>query len=164
MIKLFMTVLLLFAPAAVWSQAKPVAPPAESAPAAEQQNWLVQAIAKYGSYKAAATSVKISDSKIAGCSLSFLQTKSSDTSSEQTLIRRTRTDSIKDNVVIDFAKLDITSLKLSEYLSPEVMSLTFRVRRDNNTFKDFEIILREPAAEAIKTTFERVAKGCQASN
>ena len=160
MIKLSFFLLFLFAPVTIWSQGKLVAPPADSAPMAKQRTWLVQAIGKYGTQKAAGTSVKISNQKIEACVLTYTQTRMYEGNSETTLIRRTRTDSVKDDLTVDLAKLDIASIKLSEHLVPELMALTFRVQATGSSFKDFELVLRQPAADAIKTTLERVARGC----
>jgi hypothetical protein len=161
-IKFYVISLFLLAPMTVWSQAKTVAPPAENAPMAEQQKWLVQAIGKYATYRGPTMSVKVSDPKIKGCSLSYTETKSFGAVSERVLIVTTRTDSVKNNVEIDLAKLDVPTMKLAEHISPDLIALTFRVRRAETGFKDFEIIFRQPAGEAIKTTLERVARGCAA--
>ena len=164
MIRLYVIALFLFAPAAMWSQGKTISPPAENAPNAEQQKWLVQAFTKYATHRTPTTSVKVTSPKLEACSLSYTETKSFGATSEELLILTTRTDLVKNNVVIDLAKLETSGMKLAEHMSADLMALTFRVRRADNGFKDFEIVLRQPAAEAIKTTLERVARGCQKSS
>ena len=160
MIRLCAVLLFVFGPATIWSQAKPVAAPSADAPRAEQEKWLVQAITKYGSYDAMTASVKLSAAKINGCVLSYTQTKKFGATKEQTLIVTTRTDSVKEGIAIDLAKLDVSSLKLLENVSPDVMSLAFRTL-GGGSVRDTEIILRQPAADAVKTAIERVARACQ---
>ena len=158
MIRIFVIVLFAVATSTIWSQGKTVSPPAENLPRAEQEKWLVQAIAKYGSYDEMTTAIKISAAKIHGCALSYTQTKRFGATKEQNIIVTTRTDSVKNDIIIDLAKLEVDTMKLSEHMYPEVMTLSFRMR---DSVRDTEIILRQTAAEAIKTTIERVARACQ---
>ena len=160
MIKLPAMLLFVVAPMMIYSQTKTIAPPADSAPVAEQQKWLVNALPKYASYKTPTTSVKISATKIDACVLSFNQTKKFGSTSEETLIITTRTDTVKDSVSIDLAKIDIPSLKLSEYILPELSTFSFRIRRSETSFRDMELVVQRSAADAIKTTLERVARAC----
>lgn len=160
MIKFWVMLLFLFAPAVIYSQEKPVAPPPESAPIAEQQKWLLKGLSKYASYITPTMSVKISDPKIHGCVLSFTQTRKFGSTSEDTLIITTRTDTVKDNVSIDLAKLDPASMKLSDHMLPELSTFTLRIRPSETRFRDVELVLQQPAADAIKTTLERVARAC----
>lgn len=158
MIRLFAMLLFALAPVTIWSQGKPVSPPAESAPIADQQKWLLDAITKYGSYKTPTSSVKISAPKIEACVLSFTQSKKYGATSERTLIVNTRTDTVKEDVSIDLAKLDVSTIKSSEHMEPEVMTVAFRMR---NAVRDTEVVVRQSSAEAIKTTLGRVAGSCQ---
>jgi hypothetical protein len=161
MIRLAVILLFVVAPMMTYSQGKTIAPPAESAAVTEQQKWLVNAVAKYGSYKTPTTSVKISAPKIDACVLSFTQAKKfGSTLEEKTLILTTRTDTVKDSVSIDLAKIDIPSLGLSDYILPELSTFSFRIKRSETNFRDMELVVQRPAADAIKTTLERVASAC----
>ena len=161
MIRLAVILLFVVAPMTIYPQGKTITPPADTAPVSEQQKWLVNAMSKYASYKTPTTSVKISSPKIEACVLSFTQTrKFGSTLEEKTLIITTRTDTLKDNVSIDLAKIDIPSLKLSDYILPELSTFSFRIKRSETSFRDLELVLQRPAADAIKTTLERVARAC----
>ena len=160
MIRLTALLLFAFVPVIIYSQAKTVTPPPESASSAEQQKWLVNALAKYASYETPAMSIKISAPKIERCVLTYTRTKKIGSTSETTLIVTTRTDKIKDNMSIDLTNLHTPSIKLSDHIFPELSTLSFRVSRNETNFRDFEIVVQQPAADAIKTTLERVAWSC----
>ena len=161
MIRLAVILLFVVAPMTIYPQGKTITPPADTAAVTEQQKWLVNAMSKYASYKTPTTSVKISSPKIEACVLSFTQTrKFGSTLEEKTLIITTRTDTLKDNVSIDLAKIDIPSLKLSDYILPELSTFSFRIKRSETSFRDLELVLQRPAADAIKTTLERVSRAC----
>ena len=160
MIKLAVILLFVVAPMTIYPQGKTITPPADTAAVTEQQKWLVNAMSKYASYKTPTTSVKISAPKIEACVLSFTQTRKFGSTSEETLIITTRTDTVKDSVSIDLAKIDIPSLKLSDYILPELSTFSFRIKRSETSFRDLELVLQRPAADAIKTTLERVSRAC----
>ena len=158
MIRLFAVVLLVFAPMTIWSQGKVVEPPSADAPRADQERWLIQALIKYGSHDVTTTAFKLTAVAVKGCVLSYTRTKRYGATKEQTLIVTTRTDSVKDDISIDLAKMDIPTIKLVEHMYPEVMTFSYRMKGD---VRDSEIVLRQPAADAVKTTIERLARGCQ---
>ena len=160
MIRLLMMLLFVFAPAMIYAQAK-VAGPGESATDAEQQKWLLTALPKYGSYKTPSNSVRISVPKIEACVLSFTQTKKFGSTSEETLIITTRTDTVKDTISIDLAKLDLASLKIGEHLDVALSTLSFRIKRSETNVRNVEMVIQQPAVEAVKTALESLARGCQ---
>ena len=160
MSKLLLMFLFVFAPATIFSQGKPITPPGERAPAAEQQKWLLSALAKYAAYSTPTMSVKISGPKIQACVLTITQTKKFGSTSKDDLIITTRTDSVTEKISIELGKLDLASMKLADHIFPELSTFSFRIRPSETTFRDVELVLQQPAADAIKTTLERVARAC----
>lgn len=160
MIRLLTMLLFVCSPALIYAQAK-VAAPAENAAVAEQQKWLLTALPKYGSYKTPSNSVRISAPKIEACVLSFTQSKKFGSTQEETLIITTRTDTVKDTISIDLAKLDVASMKIGEHLDTSLSTLSFRIKRSETNFRNVEMVIQQPAVEATRLTLERVARSCQ---
>ena len=160
MIRMLVFLMFALAPVSIHSQGKNIAAPAESAPANEQRKWLLKTVGKYASYKTRTISVSITAPKLESCVLSFVQTKKVGSTSQDTMGVTTRTNAIKDNVAIDLAKLDLNSLKISDHIYQELATLTFRIRRGEAASESVELVVQQPAADAIKTVLERVAHAC----
>jgi hypothetical protein len=154
----------LLVPSALYSQTKPVSPPPEGAAPVEQQRWLVNAIRKYGTFKSLGTSISISSPKLDACVLSFVQTKRYGSMSHDTMGAKERVDSVKGEVRLDLAKLDIASLKVEDHFDPELSIVSLRIGPSDASSKNIEIIVQQPAAGAVKTTLERVVRSCIPAN
>ena len=157
---LFLTCVL--ASGSAHAQAKPVVPPAENAPRAEQEKWLTSAVTKYGSYKTLNLTIGVSSAKFNGCRLEFVQTRKSGAISQDTMGVTTRTSTTKQDIAIDLSTLDAAGVTIKDDIDPALRVLLLKLRRAdaNAKAREVELIVKEEAAAAIKTSLEQISRQC----
>jgi hypothetical protein len=144
----------------VSAQEKPIMPPAETESLHGQQRWLTNAVTKYGSYRTLNLSVVISSAKFTGCQLDFVQTRKLNAAAQDTMGVTTKTNTLKQNISIDLAQLDTATI--DEHVDLTLRQLSIKLRRAENDFRNVDLVVREEAADAIKTTLERIGGECKA--
>ena len=161
---LFLTCVL--ASVSTYAQSKPVVPPSENAPRAEQEKWLTNAVTKYGSYKTLNLAIVVSSAKFDGCRLEFVQTRKSGAVSQDVMGVTTKTETTKQDIAIDLSTLDTFGVTIKDEIDPALKVLVLKLRRAdaNAKAREMELIVKEEAAEAIKTAFEQISRQCPSGN
>ena len=161
---LFLTCIL--ASASAYAQTRPIMPPAENEPRAEQERWLANALTKYGSYKTLNLAIIVSSAKFNGCRLEFVQTRKSGATSQDVMGVTTKTATTKQDIAIDLSTLDATGVTIKDEIDPALKVLLLKLRRAdaNAKAREMELIVKEEAVSAIKTAFEQISRQCPPAN
>lgn len=155
------TAIIIFAAEAVPQKRDSIKPPAETATLAETQTWLVGAIGKYAAYKTRVTTMTITNAKFEGCSFSFTETRKSGSISTATMGATRTTNSVKEDILFDVARLASDGISVSDHIYPEIQTLELKFADDRRIV---EIVVKREASDAIKTALTRIQRLCTAKN
>ncbi len=141
-----------------------VKPLGENASIADTQKWLEDALTRHGSFKARAASSTVSDVEFDGCDLSFTLIRKSGGISQDAVGVTTRVNTVKTDVAFNVGRIDADRLEITDHLLPEFQILTIRYRTDTQAERLQELVVRQEAAEHIKSALAHARRLCSARN
>ncbi len=150
-------------PTYVSAQVKSVKALADNASISETQKWLVDVLSKHASYKTPVNSASVSNVKFEGCKLSFTVVRKTGTSGQDVMGVTRRTHTVKQEIAFDLSFVESEGIGLTDHIFPEFRLLTVRFRSgDPSTAaeREVEIVVRQEAAEPIRSAFVHARRLC----
>ena len=145
------------------AQGKTVKPLSDTASITETQKWLVDALAKYTSFKTPVNSASVSNVKFDGCTLSFAVVRKTGTSGQDVMGMTRRTHTLKQEMAFDLSFVESEGIKLTDHVLPELQILTVRFRTGDPSAaveREVEIVVRQEAAEQIRSALVHARRLC----
>jgi len=166
---LFAALLFALAASMLGQKRNEIKPPPETASLAENQQWVVGTIGKYGSYKTRVEAITLSNAKFDGCAFSVIQVRKLGSTSTTTMGPTRTTYSAKDDILIDVTKVRPDGISLEDHLYPELHTVRFwysgfDLDQGSANGSVYYIVVKQAAAEALKTAFVQIQRFCKVPN
>jgi hypothetical protein len=127
---------------------KTVTPPPDDAPIEELEEWIVEALPKYASYKTRSGSVTVSDASLNGCTLKFTLVRKAGTTTTITEGAKRTVSTLEDEVMLDLQEIGTDNTSLLDHLYPDLQTLELKLRPNETAM---EIVVKSSAAEAVRS-------------
>ena len=143
-----------------------IKPPSESASLAENQQWIGEALAKFGSYKTRLEAMTVSKVSFDACRFSFTETRKSGSTSTATMGATTTTNVSKNDISIDLAKVRPDGISLEDHIYPELQTIKiwyagFDLAEGSTAGRVYQIVVKHEAGDAIKTALLQAKRLCK---
>jgi len=143
---------------------KTIEAPDENASVEEVQKWLVGSLEKYGSYKTRGSSVDVSNVRFESCTLKYVVTRKSGSTSTAVMGATRTVNTAKEEVAIDAALMSNDRVKLTDNVFPELQTIEIALKTGQvsglGDDRVIELVVKSEAAKAIRTALVRLAGGC----